>query len=98
MQVNILFGTAASSVPEYKVYGGAENLALDFYTVGYRPTPADGLSAIGRFGGRPGLYTVVTHSGITLAPALGLFAAQDILTGARDALLETFSPDRPSLT
>lgn len=77
---------------------GAENLALDFYTVGYRPTPADGLSAIGRFGGRPGLYTVVTHSGITLAPALGLFAAQDILTGARDALLETFSPDRPSLT
>jgi glycine/D-amino acid oxidase-like deaminating enzyme len=77
---------------------GAEGLALDFYTVGYRPIPADGLAAIGRFPNRPGLYTVVTHSGITLAPALGLFAATEILTGARDALLANFSPDRPSLT
>lgn len=77
---------------------GAEALALDFYTVGYRPTPADGLSAIGRCANRPGLYTVVTHSGITLAPALGLFAATEILTGTRDVLLAPFSPDRPSLT
>ena len=77
---------------------GAETLELDFLTVGYRPTPADGLAAIGRFPNRPGLYTVVTHSGITLAPALGLFAAHEILTGARDALLTDFSPDRPSLT
>lgn len=77
---------------------GAEDLALDFHTMGYRPTPADGLAAIGRFGNCAGLYAVVTHSGITLAPALGLFAAQEILTGARDALLAPFSPDRPSLT
>ena len=27
---------------------GAEGLGLDFFTVGYRPTPADGFSAIGR--------------------------------------------------
>lgn len=77
---------------------GAEALALDFHTVGYRPTPADELSAIGRCANRQGLYAVVTHSGITLAPALGLFAAAEILTGARDALLTPFSPDRPSLT
>jgi glycine/D-amino acid oxidase-like deaminating enzyme len=77
---------------------GAERLALDFYTVGNRPTPADGFSAIGRPRDRPGLYTVVTHSGVTLAPALGLFAAQEIMSGRRDALLGPFHPDRPSLT
>jgi glycine/D-amino acid oxidase-like deaminating enzyme len=77
---------------------GAEGLGLDFHTIGYRPTPADGFSAIGRPHSKNGLYLVVTHSGVTLAAALGLFAAQDLLTGARDALLATFSPDRPTLS
>lgn len=77
---------------------GAEGLGLDFFTVGYRPTPADGFSAIGRPHGRTGLYLVVTHSGVTLAAGLGLFAAQELLTGGRDPLLATFSPDRPALT
>ena len=77
---------------------GAEGLGLDFFTVGYRPTPADGFSAIGRPDERNGLYLVVTHSGVTLAPAIGLFAAQEILSGTRDPLLATFSPDRPTLT
>lgn len=77
---------------------GAERLELDFHTVGCRPTPADGFSAIGRPGNRPGLYAVVTHSGVTLAPALGLFAADEILSGGRDPLISTFHPDRPALT
>ena len=77
---------------------GAEGLALDFYTVGYRPTPADGFPAIGRPDRKNGLYLVVTHSGVTLAAALGLFAAQELLTGTRDPLLATFSPDRPGLS
>ena len=77
---------------------GAEGLGLDFYTVGYRPTPADGFSAIGRPHRKNGLYLAVTHSGVTLAPALGLFAAQELLAGTRDPLLATFSPDRPSLS
>jgi glycine/D-amino acid oxidase-like deaminating enzyme len=77
---------------------GAEGLGLDFFTVGYRPTPADGWSAIGRPQSRDGLYTVVTHSGITLAPALGLFAANEILSGVRDPLLAPFGPSRESLT
>ncbi|MCA3572661.1 MAG: FAD-binding oxidoreductase, partial [Aestuariivirga sp.] len=45
---------------------GAESLSLDFLTVGHRPTPADGFPAIGRPKNRPGLYAIVTHSGITL--------------------------------
>lgn len=76
---------------------GAEGLGLDFFTAGYRPTPADGFSAIGRPHSKNGLYLVVTHSGVTLAAALGLFAAQELATGQRDPLLATFSPDRPSL-
>ena len=76
---------------------GAKGLGLDFYSVGYRPTPADGSSAIGRSQGREGLYTVVTHSGVTLAPALGLFAANEILNGVRDPLLASFAPDRAGL-
>ncbi len=77
---------------------GAAGLGLDFLTVGYRPTPADGFAAVGRFGSRAGLYAAVTHSGVTLAPALGLFAATELLTGARDALLSPYAPDRPTLT
>ena len=77
---------------------GAAGLGLDFYTVGYRPTPADGFSAIGRPHSKSGLYLVVTHSGVTLAAGLGLFAAGELLSGTRDPLLATFSPDRPALT
>jgi glycine/D-amino acid oxidase-like deaminating enzyme len=80
-----------------KMVKGAEGIGLDFLTVGHRPTPADGFPAIGRPRGRDGLYTILTHSGVTLAPALGLFAAQDLLTGSRDALLDPYHPDRPSL-
>jgi glycine/D-amino acid oxidase-like deaminating enzyme len=76
---------------------GAENLGLDFHTVGYRPTPADGFSAVGRPRNRTGLYVAVTHSGVTLAPAIGHFAAQEILTGERHTLLVPFHPDRPAL-
>jgi glycine/D-amino acid oxidase-like deaminating enzyme len=76
---------------------GAETLDLDFLTVGHRPTPADGFPAVGRPGHRPGLYAIVTHSGITLAPALGRFAAEELLTGTRDALLAPYHPDRPAL-
>jgi glycine/D-amino acid oxidase-like deaminating enzyme len=77
---------------------GAESLELDFHTIGYRPTPADGFSAIGRPRNRDGLYAIVSHSGVTLAPALGLFAAEEILNGERDPLIATFHPDRPTLT
>jgi glycine/D-amino acid oxidase-like deaminating enzyme len=41
-----------------------------------------------------GLYICATHSGITLAPALGAMGAQEILTGHRHILLLPFAPDR----
>jgi glycine/D-amino acid oxidase-like deaminating enzyme len=69
---------------------GADGLELDFHTVGYRPTPVDGFPIIGRTKGVDGLYVAVMHSGITLAPAVGLFAAREILDGERDPLLEPY--------
>jgi glycine/D-amino acid oxidase-like deaminating enzyme len=71
-----------------------DDLALDFPTIGYRPTPADGFPALGRPGGDAGLYLAVLHSGITLAPAVGRFAAEELLAGRRDPLLAPYGPDR----
>ena len=71
-----------------------ENLKMEFYTMGYRPTPADGFPAIGRPRGIEGLYVAVTPSGITLAPAIGEFGAQEILNDVRHDLLRPYHPDR----
>jgi len=73
---------------------GADGLALDFHTVGFRPTPADGFPVVGWAEGVAGLYLAVMHSGITLAPAVGRFAAEEILDGRRDPLLAPYGPAR----
>lgn len=73
---------------------GSEEVPLAFHTVGYRPTPADGFPAVGRFVGKQGLYVAVTHSGVTLAPAIGAMVAREILEGVRDPLLGPYGPDR----
>jgi glycine/D-amino acid oxidase-like deaminating enzyme len=73
---------------------GADALAFDFHSVGYRPMPADEFPVVGRADGVAGLYLAVTHSGITLAPALGLFAADEILHARRDSLLAPYRPSR----
>lgn len=67
-------------------------LEPDFHTIGYRPMPKDGFPIVG-WGGE-GAYLAVTHSGVTLAPALGLFAADEIVNGRRDPLLAPYGPDR----
>ncbi|WP_322417677.1 NAD(P)/FAD-dependent oxidoreductase [Mesorhizobium huakuii] len=73
---------------------GAEGLELDFHTIGYRPNPIDGFPIIGRAEGMDGLYVAVMHSGITLAPAVGLFTAREILDGERDPLLTPYGLSR----
>lgn len=83
-----LFGVVQSML------SGGEMLELDFHTVGYRPTPVDGFPIIGRPAATAGPYTAVMHSGITLAPAVGLFAAQEIVSGDRDPLLAPYGPER----
>lgn len=63
------------------------SLDRDFRMIGYRAIPRDGLPAVGRVAGIVGLYVAVMHSGVTLAPAIGQFAAAELLTGRRDPLL-----------
>lgn len=69
---------------------GGDRLEFERYTIGHRPTPADGFPVVGRAARTEGLYLAVMHSGITLAPAIGLFAAEEILRGHRDALLAPY--------
>jgi len=66
----------------------------EFHRIGHRPIPRDGFPAVGRAAGIAGLYLAVTHSGITLAPAIGRFAADEILSGRRDPLLVPYEPAR----
>jgi glycine/D-amino acid oxidase-like deaminating enzyme len=73
---------------------GGTALELDFHTIGYRPTPKDGFPIVGRAEGVDGLYLAVMHSGVTLAPAVGLFAAEELLTGQRDLLLAPYTLSR----
>ncbi|TKB31447.1 MAG: FAD-binding oxidoreductase, partial [Mesorhizobium sp.] len=58
------------------------------------PTPIDGFPIVSRADGVGGVYAAVTHSGITLAPAIGLFAAREIVDGERDPLLAPYALSR----
>ncbi|MFI0366912.1 NAD(P)/FAD-dependent oxidoreductase [Actinomadura sp. 1N219] len=56
-----------------------------------RPLPLDGYPLIGSQ--RPGLYTAVTHSGITLGPRLAVLIDQEI-HGDASPELDAYRPDR----
>ncbi|EPE95314.1 NAD(P)/FAD-dependent oxidoreductase [Rhizobium grahamii] len=78
-----LFATLKQSLKE------GERLSMEFFTVGYRPTPKDGFPIIGDCG-QDGLYLAVMHSGVTLAPLVGLLASDEILTGDIEPSLAPF--------
>jgi len=59
-----------------------------------RPIPKDGLSAIGPVPGLDGYYVMVTHSGVTLSPAIGAIAADEIMHGATRKEFADFRPAR----
>lgn len=63
--------------------------------VGWRPMPLDGYPVIGFALEAPNLYIALTHSGVTLAPALSQLAAMEICDGAAaDAVLGAYRPAR----
>jgi glycine/D-amino acid oxidase-like deaminating enzyme len=43
---------------------------------------------------REGLYAVVSHSGVTIAPALGELVREELLEGGQVDALERFRPAR----
>ena len=63
--------------------------------VGWRPMPLDGYPVLGFTSEAPNLYVALTHSGVTLAPALSQLAAQEICGGTpADAVLGPYRPQR----
>lgn len=63
--------------------------------VGWRPMPLDGYPVMGFAPEAPNLYVALTHSGVTLAPALSQLAALEICDDARaDAILGPYRPER----
>ena len=63
--------------------------------VGWRPMPLDGYPIMGFAPEAPNLYIALTHSGVTLAPALSQLAAMEICDGASaDAVLGPYRPSR----
>jgi glycine/D-amino acid oxidase-like deaminating enzyme len=67
---------------------------IDRVTIGQRVLPGDGFPIVGFVPKVDQLYVAVTHSGVTLAPVLGRWAATEILDGARVDLLDGFRPAR----
>jgi glycine/D-amino acid oxidase-like deaminating enzyme len=72
---------------------GGDRLLLDYFTVGYRPTPEDGLPILGPTG-LDGVTVAVMHSGVTNAAIVGQLLSQQILTGISDPALESFALSR----
>ncbi|KAI3394343.1 hypothetical protein diail_2895 [Diaporthe ilicicola] len=78
-----LFGRVQEAV------AGGDKLLFDYYTVGYRPTPEDGLPILGPTG-LDGVTVAVMHSGVTNAAIVGQLLSQQILTGVSDPALSNF--------
>ena len=63
--------------------------------VGWRPMPLDGYPVMGFASEASNLYVALTHSGVTLAPALSQLATQEICDGTpADAVLGPYRPQR----
>ncbi|GAA1488092.1 NAD(P)/FAD-dependent oxidoreductase [Brachybacterium sacelli] len=75
---------------------GREDVEISGVRVGHRVIPADGMTVAGPVDGDPSsdLWTVVTHSGITLAPFLAETVAREIVESTQDPVLDEFRPRR----
>jgi glycine/D-amino acid oxidase-like deaminating enzyme len=67
---------------------------IDSIRLGIRSIPADGFPVVGPVPGVEGLYTVATHSGVTMGPLLGRLAAAEIIDGEVDERLLRFRTER----
>lgn len=84
-----LLSRAASYLP-----GLAEAKAIPV-PVGWRPMPLDGYPVLGYAAETPNIYIALTHSGVTLAPAISQLVALEICESVRaDAVLAPYRPER----
>ena len=76
------------------VLQGNPQLTLESYGVGLKPVPADGEPVVGELPGVSGYHLAFTHSGATIGLVIGELLADEVVTGERSPLLETFRPSR----
>jgi glycine/D-amino acid oxidase-like deaminating enzyme len=69
-------------------------IAVDEAIVGRRALPADRLPVAGWLPGCARVYAAVTHSGMTIAPALGELIAAEVGGGEPEPMLERYRPGR----
>lgn len=88
-------GAEAQARAMLETAGARLGVALVYhrFTLAQRPTPGDGHPAVGALA-LPGLYLALSHSGVTLAPAIGAMLADEVQDGARDPLIAAYAPGR----
>lgn len=79
-------------------FHGTENVEIERYTLGHRPTPQDGMPVVGPVSETPGLYIATMHSGATLAPIVAKYVCDEILSGRSTEKLTPFRPSRFALS
>jgi glycine/D-amino acid oxidase-like deaminating enzyme len=67
---------------------------VERWWLAWRAMPADRLPIVGPLPWLEGLYLAVSHSGVTLAPALGRLVAGEVAEETADGLLAPFRPGR----
>lgn len=73
---------------------GGDELELDYYTIGTRPDPEDGLPILGPVAGLEGITVAVMHSGVTNAAIVGDLLSKQIMGNETDPALQNFRFDR----
>lgn len=84
-----LLNAASAYVPQLS------QARIEETAIGWRPLPLDGHPVIGASPARPDVYLAITHSGVTLAPAIGQLAAYEIL---ETRTINRLAPYRPGRT
>ena len=90
-QAEVLLARMQKFMPEFPGVSWLDDCKL---TIGIRAYPEDGMSIAGAMPGADGLYVIATHSGVTLAPALGSLMAEHIDTGEVPGMLKPFGLER----
>jgi glycine/D-amino acid oxidase-like deaminating enzyme len=83
-----LFEAAAAHVP------GLGSTRVQRAVVTMRALPVDGLPVVGHISEVDGLYVVLAHAGVTVAPALADAVVAEVVHGEHDERLTRFRPDR----
>jgi glycine/D-amino acid oxidase-like deaminating enzyme len=77
-----------------KAFPALEGAELDHFTIEWRPMPEDRMPIAGPLPGLSSVYVATGHSGVTIAPALADFIAQEITQGTESERLTAFRPGR----